>query len=36
MCLLKTYVTKNFAKKAKTYKAVFSNFKNTFIVKFYS
>ena len=32
--LLKTFITKNFVKKAKTLKPIFSDFKNTFIVKF--
>ena len=32
--LLKTCITKNFVKKVKTYKSVFSDFKNTFIVEF--
>jgi hypothetical protein len=31
--LLKTCITKNFVKKTKTGKAVFSDFKNTLIVK---
>jgi hypothetical protein len=32
--LLKTLITKNFVKKAKTQKSVFSDYKNTFIIKF--
>ena len=34
MHLSKNFVTKNVAKKAKTLKLVFSNFKNTFIINF--
>jgi hypothetical protein len=31
---LKTFITKNFAKKSKTQKLVFSDFENTSIIKF--